>query len=323
MAKVNKVPKSSRGGTAAPPKKAGNSNAPAPASPPPAPASEPQVITKNDVGTVPNSLFGKKTQAQAGGQANGTGNALAKLNAALAVFQGDGLLAPSLFDAQADVELPQGGGTGRYVGFCSDRSTNWNACRAKGIAEGEPYVSVEGELVRCQTLKFMAFDGYACRVKVDSSYNIVGATNDLDDRTHDEYTIVLAVVFLEDGRLEPVKAEFMTTKAAMGRDMLQAVRDCQKPEWASASDLHRLAAQCNIPQARVTGFGTTARRIARTGPRAGQPYYLGQVACNPSTLTDIAKLAEAVADPDFMAAVQLVRDAMRPRLDAIAKYLNG
>jgi len=141
-----------------------------------------------------------------------------------------------------------------YVGYVSNRSSNFRNFTQQGMADGDFYLSLNGATSKLDPLKYFLLQCAAYRTSMNQAGDITFATKDLTfrDKTQGEHYHCLILVFHE-GRLVPAKAEFRTTKSSAATEVIHQITKCNDSEWIQKSDAHRIAAQCTVPWGRVVG----------------------------------------------------------------------
>jgi hypothetical protein len=217
------------------------------------------------------------------------------------------------------------GGKFDYIGFVSDRSSNWDALRQlyPRIKAGDVFIGrADGQFELLDPLRFLLIKFRQLWTTRDESYRLEAATFD-DPGRHSGLTeefLAMCVVLLPSGKMIPTVSYYGGTKAGAIRPAAQALVTCSTPDWLKVSPAHAASAKCPLPFGRFITTVTIEPRVSRD---KGRPYGLAVGHVTPTTLAEIGALEQALKDADFRAAFKLGLDVYDARLESLEAAAQG
>lgn len=220
-----------------------------------------------------------------------------------------------------DLTIPESD-QGIYVGFAHPQSPSWASQSAAGCRSGDIFLGFNRQLFPKMPLNFWLMHCEAFKSVILKSGQIVYATSDLTKAvvppgaqappTARLETHMLGVVLVEhDGTFVPAKFDARGTKEGCLVGPLNALKEAMQPDWPRKSEAHKIAAAATFPWLRVKHTATTHPRTAKG---TGNEYHLGVAASQPSTLTEMQKIAEVFSDPKFNRNAELAMKAFQQRV---------
>jgi hypothetical protein len=227
---------------------------------------------------------------------------------------------PKWATAVAPLPQIQNGPAAVYVGQLQPNTGKRQSLLAAGVLDGEYYLDNMGAVVPLKHFRFWLVDAVAFKTEMDAAGNIVAATRNMDDRTKglQEHAIALVIVQTPGG-VVPAKADFRKARAPAFSEAVKGVEAAHDPAFPKVSDAARIAAAFPVPWGRVVTAVTVEKKIARSGPGAGKPYFLSNGTVQPATVKELEALAAFLQSADSEAAVDQARASFDYRVKQIEK----
>lgn len=220
---------------------------------------------------------------------------------------------------------------GGYVGFASSASEKWAEQVRSGLQDGQPYLYHQQRYIPLQSLDFFLLAGTSFQslmvgkkgefLWVSEDMTEVGPTSG-SNKPQPHY--VCALLVFAEGRIIPIKGDFIGTKSGGIEGAIRAVEAAASPEWLKMSDAHKISSYFPQPFGRVFNSITTSRHISKSGPNRGNPYYRANCTSVPATLSQMSELIEAFKNEDFQTEVEEMRKNYETRVDFLKNIaVNG
>lgn len=205
-----------------------------------------------------------------------------------------------------------------YIGYASDASKHYPEQQAAGLTNGDIFLMHQGQYIKCPQLEFFLVTGESFKSVMDREGKFLFATRDLamkevrfkyqgkerfaDNNSNPKlqpHYVCLTIVNL-NGRLIPIKGDFIGTKSGGIESAISAVKAAADPKsgWLRLSEQHQTTAGFPHPFGRVYHTMRTKYEVAKTG---GNSYYRTITVSSPATVAQMSVLMEGLQDESFTA----------------------